>query len=52
MLYVRLGEFTDDCIVDVSSHFDLVKKPEWFQDNFVKQAIKGIDNTDVVEGEL
>lgn len=52
MLYIRLGEFTDNCIIDVSAHFDLVKKPEWFQDNFIKYVIKGIDNTDVIEGEF
>lgn len=51
MLYVRVGDFTEDCVVDVSSYFDIVKKKEWFADLFVRKVIKDIDKSEVISGE-
>lgn len=51
MLNIHLGEFTDDCVTEVSEYFDAFKQEEWFVDSFVRKVIKEIDHTDVVEGE-
>lgn len=51
MLYVRTGKFTKDCITQVSEFFDLFKKKEWFEDEFVRKVIKGIDKSEVIKGE-
>lgn len=51
MLYVRLGDFTDDCIVDVSSYFNIFKEKEWFADPFVREVIRGVDKSEVIGGE-
>lgn len=51
MLYIRVGDFTDDCIVNVSSYFNIFKEKEWFADPFVRKVIKDVDNSDVVKDE-
>lgn len=51
MLYVKTGKFTKDCITQVSEFFDLFKKKEWFEDEFVRKVIKGIDKSEVIKGE-
>lgn len=41
---VEPGKFVLQC----RHYFTKVKKPEWFEDNFIKRAIKGIDGADVL----
>ena len=51
MLYVKVGDFTDECIVDVSRYFNIFKEKEWFADLFVRKVIKCVDNSEVIKGE-
>lgn len=40
----------DSVIVDCRDYFNRVKEDSWFQDDFVKSIIKGVDRADVVDG--
>lgn len=51
VLYIRVGDFTDNCIIDVSNYFNLFKKKEWFADPFVRKVIKGVDASEVIKDE-
>ena len=51
MLYISVGPFTDDCIVNVKETFDYRKKPEWFAREDVRKFIMDIDKTEVIDGE-
>lgn len=51
MLFIRVGEFTKDVIVNVSVYFNFMKKREWFDDPFVRRVIKEIDKSEVINGE-
>lgn len=52
MLYVAVGDFTEDCVIDVARYFNIVKRPDWFDDEFVRRAIREIDKSEVIEGEF
>lgn len=51
MLYVSVGDYTEDCIRRTSAFFDFNKKPEWFEDEFVRHTIRTIDRSEVIMGE-
>lgn len=51
MLYIRVDDFCENDIVNVSDTFDFVKKKEWFEDEFVRKVIREIDKSEVVSGE-
>lgn len=51
MLYIKVGDFTKDVIVNVNAYFNLMKKKEWFEDQFVRKVIKEIDKSEVISGE-
>ncbi len=51
MLKIKLGDFTDDCIIDVDAYFNLFKQPIWFTDPFVRLVIKEIDKSEVISDE-
>lgn len=51
MLYISVGAFDKDCIVNVKETFDFRKKQEWFQREDVRRVIRNIDKTEVVDGE-
>lgn len=47
MLKIHFGEIANE-IKAPRKYFDLVMKPEWFEDEFVKQMVKDVDKTEVV----
>lgn len=51
MLKIWLGDFQKGCIKNPNRYFNLHKKKEWFDRLDVKEIIKTIDDTDVVDGE-
>ena len=51
MLYIHLGEFKNEYIIDVDLQFNIFKEISWFEDNFVKNVIREIDKSEVVKGE-
>lgn len=51
MLYIRVGDFTKECITDVKFNFKRYKKKEWFNDSFVRKVIKEIDKSEVIKDE-
>lgn len=51
MLKIWLGDFKKGCIKDPNGYFNISKKREWFDRQDVKDIIKAIDNTEVVDGE-
>lgn len=51
MLYVRLGDFTEDCITNVKKFFDFYKQKDWFANPFVREVIRGVDKSEIIEGE-
>jgi hypothetical protein len=48
MLNLRFGA-TDKTIYNVSSFFDARVKNEWLNDQFVKDMVKDVDNSDIVK---
>jgi hypothetical protein len=52
MLKIRFGELDESVIYNVTGFFDARKKPQWFDRPMVRKVIKGIDNSDVIEGEM
>lgn len=51
MLYIRFGDITEDCIVNINGYFNATKKRDWFNDDFDKSIIKEIDNSVAVKDE-
>lgn len=51
MLKIWLGDFQKGCIKNPNRYFNLHKNKEWFDRPDVKDIIKAIDDTDVVDGE-
>ena len=51
MLNIMLGDFIDNCIIDVSKYFKVFKETEWFSDPFVRKVIKEVDKSEVIDGE-
>lgn len=51
MLKIWLGPFRKNCIINPSGYFDDHKKPEWFNDPWVKEVIKKIDHVDAIKDE-
>lgn len=52
MLYLIYGrENCDNFVLDTRIYFRKHKKPEWFEDPFVKEFLKEVDNTEVLFGE-
>ena len=41
-------ELVPKVVLDSRSYFSLFKKPEWFEDPFVKEFLKSVDNTTVL----
>ena len=49
MLNIFIGrEHYDDFVLDSRVTFRQNKKPEWFEDDFVKRFLKEVDNTEVL----
>lgn len=54
MLYIIWGrenipnELKNKMIMDSRPYFQYAKRPEWFEDDFVKKFLKDIDNTEVL----
>lgn len=51
MLNIYVGEFMDNCIINVTSYFNRNKKKDWFNLPVVKRIIKDIDNTIAIKDE-
>lgn len=51
MLKIYVGDFKDNCIVNVTGYFNLYKEKDWFNRPAVKRIIKNIDNSVVVKDE-
>jgi hypothetical protein len=52
MLKIRFGELDESVIYNVRAYFDARKKVDWFSRPMVRKAIKGIDKSDVIAGEV
>ena len=54
MLDVRFDNYStdlDEVIINPMKYFDVVREPEWFNDSFVKEMIKDIDDSTAVQDE-
>lgn len=51
MLKIYVGDFKENCIVNVNGYFDVYKKKEWFNNPRVKEIIKNIDRSNAVKDE-
>ena len=54
MLDIRFDNYStdlDEVIINPMKYFDVVREPEWFNDSFVKEMIKGIDDSTAVQDE-
>lgn len=51
MLHIHVTGFEPECIVQVTSYFNLFKKKEWFNREAVKRIIYNIDKTVAVKDE-
>ena len=50
MIKVHILQDRKDCVKNIGTYFDAVKKSEWFDLPLVREIIKGIDKTDVIKG--
>ena len=51
MLNIWFDGFDKKCIKDPKSYFNLHKKPNWFNNEWVKKVIKEIDNVNAIKDE-
>ena len=51
MLNILFGDFTEDCIRNVTGYFNTMKQKAWFNDPFVKSIIKEVDSSDAIKDE-
>lgn len=45
---IRINDRYEDSVESPSSLFKLLKQPSWFEDEFVKDLLKGVDGTTVL----
>jgi hypothetical protein len=51
MLYVTFKE-PEKSINSINAFFDFNREDEWFDDPFVKEMVKGVDNTEILGPEI